>query len=166
MTHQKFDIWFIKEENWTARPTKARVKGLMEHTFNFTHYSIKNDHNFTDSFNISIFQLLAAPFAAGALNLVRLLLPPPWAYISLIPSNIIGKYQYPVFCTSRKYEWMLLICLYLVVWGRRLFWWSAVRKTSCSCWGHKKSGRVTKVHVQFGTCNQDICHPDITHFCS
>ena len=31
-------------------------------------------------------QLLAAPFAAGAL-----FLKPPWAFISLIPSNIIGE---------------------------------------------------------------------------
>ena len=31
-------------------------------------------------------QLIAAPFAAGAL-----FLKPPWAFISLIPSNIIGE---------------------------------------------------------------------------
>lgn len=33
-----------------------------------------------------LFQVLAAPFAAGAL-----FLKPPWAFISLIPSNIIGE---------------------------------------------------------------------------
>ena len=32
------------------------------------------------------FQLIAAPFAAGAL-----FFKPPWAFISLIPSNIIGE---------------------------------------------------------------------------
>ncbi|PFX18488.1 uncharacterized protein LOC111339466 [Stylophora pistillata] len=31
-------------------------------------------------------QIIAAPFAAGAL-----FLPPPWAFISLIPSNVIGE---------------------------------------------------------------------------
>ena len=35
---------------------------------------------------ISLFQILAAPFAAGAL-----FLKPPWAFISLIPSNVIGE---------------------------------------------------------------------------
>lgn len=33
-----------------------------------------------------LFQVIAAPFAAGAL-----FLNPPWAFISLIPSNIIGE---------------------------------------------------------------------------
>lgn len=35
---------------------------------------------------IFFFQIIAAPFAAGAL-----FLKPPWAFISLIPSNIIGE---------------------------------------------------------------------------
>lgn len=35
---------------------------------------------------VILFQILAAPFAAGAL-----FLQPPWAFISLIPSNIIGE---------------------------------------------------------------------------
>lgn len=36
--------------------------------------------------DFSLFQIIAAPFAAGAL-----FLKPPWAFISLIPSNVIGE---------------------------------------------------------------------------
>lgn len=39
-----------------------------------------------NAFVLFLFQVIAAPFAAGAL-----FLKPPWAFISLIPSNIIGE---------------------------------------------------------------------------